>query len=523
MATRKKRPEKRNRSGSPFRVWGDSSAKDGGANGTFHTIDKAVAYAEAEANRRKTSINITALRGPNRGDVVRVVRPASGMNEAPGNRRSTKSFRKLGAEHAQEQLDSDYFRNWVSDQLHEAKQMRRRDPSSVIPFDAKVIAGRMLQQLVWDTKRDLRIRDVVGRDTTEKEDQEFMEGFEATVESRATLDWLADEILAQRGHLTVIKETPVARESWQPGGARIMMESKVEYHHNRRQAWRTVNGKLIAPGAVDIAFEVHKKVRTREQWEAWWNRIDNHVPFREPATVMREGWQPGGTRIAMEGRPGTPQSEIRRGVRGVHRKTVDRAHLYVEAWLKENHVDRGYIPFILFAPGHYQPLPDKDFPQIFRTNHEAVTYAREQRNQWRRGDGDPKMFVRDTDGGDVWKSWVDGWMGAPGLKEPGKTSAMTDHFSKIAWDASAAAGRATTNADADALHHSAAARHWEAAGHQDLAGNKDFADEHRRAEREHMISSSNASQRGDAEHDHYDSKRESVAMQRILARAARHP
>jgi hypothetical protein len=87
--------------------------------------------------------------------------------------------------------------DWVREQLAEASRM---DPSTVLPLetkaDAKVIAHNMLQQLEWDTKRDLAPREIaslIGVDVTEREDiKEFFEGFRNALDSAY---WLPEELL----------------------------------------------------------------------------------------------------------------------------------------------------------------------------------------------------------------------------------------------------------------------------------------------------------------------------------------
>lgn len=93
-----------------------------------------------------------------------------------------------GADYAYNQIQSEYFMDWVRDQLHEASKM---DPEQVLPLetkaDALVVAGKMLQQLEWDTKRDLR----------GDYPKEWYEGFhDACMKSR---EWLADELLEIKG------------------------------------------------------------------------------------------------------------------------------------------------------------------------------------------------------------------------------------------------------------------------------------------------------------------------------------
>ena len=91
---------------------------------------------------------------------------------------------QLGADHAQEQLESDHFRNWVLDELHNPPEDRITDP--------RQIARNMLQQLVWDTERQLRVEDVVGRSLTRAETKEFMDGFREAAKSRESLEWLTE-------------------------------------------------------------------------------------------------------------------------------------------------------------------------------------------------------------------------------------------------------------------------------------------------------------------------------------------
>ena len=76
-----------------------------------------------------------------------------------------ESAEKAGADYAQEQVGSPHFSDWVYDQMVEAERMRKADPSSVVPLetpaDAKKVARNMLQQLEWDTKRQMDLREVL--------------------------------------------------------------------------------------------------------------------------------------------------------------------------------------------------------------------------------------------------------------------------------------------------------------------------------------------------------------------------
>ena len=132
---------------------------------------------------------------------------------------------KAGAQYAQDQITGDYFMQWVWDQMIEAEQMRKADPSSVIPLETKKdyrkVARNMLQQLEWDTKRDLHswdllnaagasgvfkagsedwVRDKYGVTMGDVADA-FYTGFDGVLEDDATREWLADEVEAIHGQL----------------------------------------------------------------------------------------------------------------------------------------------------------------------------------------------------------------------------------------------------------------------------------------------------------------------------------
>jgi hypothetical protein len=117
--------------------------------------------------------------------------------------------KKAGADYAHEQLSSEYFQQWVWEQLYDAEEMRRKDPSSVLPMETpamlRKIARNMLQQLGWDTKREL------------KESREFFEGFDEELRKSETVNWLADLILEM--HKDVQPSLPGISEAKRAKGA----------------------------------------------------------------------------------------------------------------------------------------------------------------------------------------------------------------------------------------------------------------------------------------------------------------
>lgn len=126
----------------------------------------------------------------------RPARPASAVEKAQA----------AGKQYAFDQIGSDYFSDWVRDQLLEASKM---PPDKVLPLetkaDAEAIAKNMLKQLEWDTKRELRGDDLVvllGPSSAARPDDtepsplvhvSFYDGFREACD--ASRDWLADELL----------------------------------------------------------------------------------------------------------------------------------------------------------------------------------------------------------------------------------------------------------------------------------------------------------------------------------------
>jgi len=110
--------------------------------------------------------------------------------------RDLRNAKAAGKKYALDQLDSDYFRDWVRDQLIEASRM---DPEDVLPLetkqDAEQIAHNMLKQLEWDTKRDLRSDDLERLIGSREHDAgiAFYAGFRKALDDAN--GWLADELL----------------------------------------------------------------------------------------------------------------------------------------------------------------------------------------------------------------------------------------------------------------------------------------------------------------------------------------
>jgi hypothetical protein len=115
----------------------------------------------------------------NAGGVVKFVPSKGRATEA---RRGAVREEARGEQYAQDQLQGEYFQDWIRDQLLEASRM---PPEDVLPLetkrDAMVIARNMLQDLEQDAKRNL------------DEDAAFWKGFRSALDD--SREWLADELL----------------------------------------------------------------------------------------------------------------------------------------------------------------------------------------------------------------------------------------------------------------------------------------------------------------------------------------
>ena len=119
-----------------------------------------------------------------------------GSVPSPADRRTARGAEVRGEQYANDQIQSDYFMEWVREQLAEAARM---PPEDVLPLetksDARVIAKNMLQQLEWDAKRDLQ------------EDDAFWRGFRKALDG--SREWLADELLSTKNGDQIFKKARV--------------------------------------------------------------------------------------------------------------------------------------------------------------------------------------------------------------------------------------------------------------------------------------------------------------------------
>jgi len=110
-----------------------------------------------------------------------------------------------GERYAEDQVNSDHFMSWVWEQMVEGRRMRRADPKSVIPLDNaadfKRLARNMLQQLMWDTDREMDMHAILAAVGVDSEGtsrdaevaREFGKGVRGFLLKPSTIQWLASE------------------------------------------------------------------------------------------------------------------------------------------------------------------------------------------------------------------------------------------------------------------------------------------------------------------------------------------
>lgn len=127
----------------------------------------------------------------------------------------SKKAETAGAKYALDQIQGDYFQDWVGDQLLEASRMPE---DTVVPLetkdDAQRIARKMFRQLEWDAQRDTRgdeIADIANIKNTREELLSFWKGFANALRKPETVDWLADELLERKPKRRGARETREGR------------------------------------------------------------------------------------------------------------------------------------------------------------------------------------------------------------------------------------------------------------------------------------------------------------------------
>ena len=198
------------------------------------------------------------------------------------HRRTARGAESRGEQYAQDQLQGDYFMEWVREQLAEAARM---PPEQVLPLetkqDAMVIARNMLRDLEQDAKRDLQ------------EDAAFWSGFRKELDG--SRDWLADELLQIKSEM-------------RGGGMRESPKSEGR--------WRGYNGyNTISPGikvwvsgdqptSVRISGPATQHADVERKVQSWWGAQGLHFRWlsHERADIDLDPLAPKTRTVTREGR-----------------------------------------------------------------------------------------------------------------------------------------------------------------------------------------------------------------------------
>lgn len=123
---------------------------------------------------------------------------------------SASKAKAVGRTYANDQVESDLFRDWVLGQLIEGKKLSREgqaapglETENLVKLpNARRLAAVMLQQLGWDIDRGLDARDVrdlltaagVSNPSSRGAMQEFAEGLKGGLKAAPVKSWLAQKI-----------------------------------------------------------------------------------------------------------------------------------------------------------------------------------------------------------------------------------------------------------------------------------------------------------------------------------------
>jgi hypothetical protein len=229
---------------------------------------------------------------------------------------------KRGSDYAAEQIESNHFRDWVYEQMVEAERMRQADPDSVLPLetqnDALKIAKNMLQQLEWDTKREL------------DESKEFYEGFTEMLKSTNVREYVADLILEADG--MVRPPETRAREAKRTPTSTMYQEAQV-FINGRFQVGFTFTPSRGPEAAAREVLSLTRDgdtIEVKQGQEVWTYKVTGKGNAKRLVTVQetREG------RLSKRG-PRVTQDQINTLARDAGRKgwTYNR-------WVYSDEMDR---------------------------------------------------------------------------------------------------------------------------------------------------------------------------------------
>ena len=248
---------------------------------TPEQIDRVIAAAKARGFHVSGTRRWLLIR--NLGSVGEAHR--GGAVPSPAHRRTSRGAEARGEQYANDQLESDYFMEWVRTQLAEAARM---PPEDVLPLetkkDAMVIAKNMLRDLEQDAKRDLQ------------EDDAFWRGFRKALDG--SREWLADELLQIKSEMG--------------GGMREARRPTKTTKYKPAKTWKLRVVDRIVPdaGAQRVEFkdgfsiQVHGGSGRGDQLYAM-RPYDMRLEQRSPGPESRREYQYAALVAVLNGRPAT--------------------------------------------------------------------------------------------------------------------------------------------------------------------------------------------------------------------------
>lgn len=120
---------------------------------------------------------------------------------------------RAGKRYAEEQVESDYFQEWVREHMYEGEKLRPEEVARGLETEtvardrhaAERLAKNMLQQLRWDIEQGIDTSEIdeallgAGIEAPRRKMREvgpaFWEGLRSTLESSLVRDWLAVDVI----------------------------------------------------------------------------------------------------------------------------------------------------------------------------------------------------------------------------------------------------------------------------------------------------------------------------------------
>jgi hypothetical protein len=120
---------------------------------------------------------------------------------------------RAGEKYAEDQVESDYFQEWVREHMYEGEKLRPEEVAPGLETEtvardkraAERLAKNMLQQLRWDIEQGIDTSEIdealldagieAPRSKMQRVGPAFWEGLRSKLESTLVRDWLAQDVI----------------------------------------------------------------------------------------------------------------------------------------------------------------------------------------------------------------------------------------------------------------------------------------------------------------------------------------